>query len=202
MIKLKEPDNRRNRVLTHKEENALHKAALMDSNPYSWLFIQIGLSTGLRHSEILFARFDGFDPVRRRLRVRVKGGRIREQPLSTKITHVLVREREMTDDPEAWVFPSIRSASGHIEDMKTAFRRCVVRAGLEPSEIVPHTMRHTAITNLAATGADIPTIQEFSGHLNLKMVMRYAHARDRRVVFHIWGFSDWKEAGYPVETVQ
>jgi len=181
MIKLKEPDNRRNRVLTHDEEDALLKAASMDSNPYSWLFIQIGLSTGLRHSEILFARFDGFDHVRRRLRVRVKGGRIREQPLSTKITHVLLREREMTDDPEAWVFPSNRSASGHIEDMKTAFRRCVVRAGLEPSEIVPHTMRHTAITNLAATGADIPTIQEFSGHLNLKMVMRYAHARDRRV---------------------
>ena len=42
-------------------------------------------------------------------------------------------------------------------------------------------MRHTAITNLAATGADIPTIQEFSGHLNLKMVMRYARAQDWRV---------------------
>ena len=181
MIKLKEPDNRRNRVLTHEEEDALLKAALMDTNPYSWLFIKIGLSTGLRHSEILFARFDGFDPARRRLRVRVKGGRIREQPLSMKITQVLVGECGMTDDPEGWVFPSNRSASGHIEDMKTAFRRCVVRAGLDPTEVVPHTMRHTAITNLAATGADIPTIQEFSGHLNLKMVMRYAHARDRRV---------------------
>ena len=60
-------------------------------------------------------------------------------------------------------------------------RRCVIRAGLDPKEIVPHTMRHTAITNMAATGADIPTIQEFSGHLNYKMVLRYAHARDRRV---------------------
>ena len=42
-------------------------------------------------------------------------------------------------------------------------------------------MRHTAVSNLAAAGADIPTIQAFSGHLNLKMVMRYAHARDQRV---------------------
>ena len=56
-----------------------------------------------------------------------------------------------------------------------------IRAGLDPREVIPHTMRHTAVTNLAATGADIPTIQVFSGHLNLKMVMRYAHARDRRV---------------------
>jgi integrase len=42
-------------------------------------------------------------------------------------------------------------------------------------------MRHTAITNLAATGADVRTIQEFSGHRSLPMVMRYTHARDRLV---------------------
>ena len=74
VIKLKEPDNRRNRVLSHEEESAVLCSALNDSNPYSWLFVRVGLSTGLRHSEILSARFDGFDPLRRRLRVRVKGG--------------------------------------------------------------------------------------------------------------------------------
>jgi integrase len=181
MIKLKEPDNRRNRVLSHEEEAALLDAGLKDGNPYSWLFIKVGLSTGLRHSEVLSARFDGFDPRRRRLRVRVKGGRLRGQPLSSELTQVLLREREMAEDPEDWIFPSAKSASGHIEDMKTAFRRCVIRAGLDPGEVIPHTMRHTAVSNLAATGADIPTIQEFSGHLSLKMVMRYAHAQDKRV---------------------
>jgi integrase len=101
--------------------------------------------------------------------------------LSSGLAEILTREREMAEDPDGWLFPSPKSASGHIEDMKTAFRRCVVRAGLDPSGVIPHTMRHTAISNLAATGADIPTIQAFSGHLSLKMVMRYAHARDRRV---------------------
>ena len=65
--------------------------------------------------------------------------------------------------------------------MKKAFRRCVVRAGLDPTEIIPHTMRHTAITNMAETGADVRTIQEFSGHQSFEMVMRYTHARDQRV---------------------
>jgi integrase len=181
MTKLKEPDNRRSRVLTHDEERLLLEAALQDSNTYSWLFVKIGLSTGLRHSEILSARFDGLDDRRRRLRVRVKGDRIREQPLSGKLVEILNREREMAEDPDGWIFPSPKSASGHIEDMKTTFKRCLLRAGLSPKEVVPHTMRHTAITNLAETGADIPTIQEFSGHLSLKMVMRYTHARDRRV---------------------
>ena len=172
MIKLKEPDNRRSRVLAHEEENALLEAALNDSNSYSWLFVKVGLSSSLRHGEILSARFDGFDTSRRRLRVRVKGGRIREQPLSSDLTRILEHEREMAEDPDGWIFPSPKSTSGHIEDMKTAFRRCAARAGLNPTDVIPHTMRHTAITNLAATGADIPTIQEFSGHLSLKMVMR------------------------------
>lgn len=181
MIKLKEPDNRRTRVLTHDEERLLLDAALQDSNTYLWLFVKIGLSTGLRHSEILSARFDGLDARRRRLRVRVKGDRVREQPLSSELVEILKHEREMAENPDGWVFPNPKAASGHIEDMKTTFKRCLIRAGLSPKEIVPHTMRHTAITNLAETGADIPTIQEFSGHLSLKMVMRYTHARDRRV---------------------
>jgi integrase len=42
-------------------------------------------------------------------------------------------------------------------------------------------MRHTAITRLAATGTDIKTIQEFSGHESLTMVLRYAHAQDRAI---------------------
>jgi integrase len=42
-------------------------------------------------------------------------------------------------------------------------------------------MRHTAITRLAETGAGITTIQEFSGHESLEMVLRYTHAQDRAV---------------------
>ncbi len=49
MIKLKQPDNRRNRVLEPHEEAALLDAALRDSNTYSCLFIRVGLSTSLRH---------------------------------------------------------------------------------------------------------------------------------------------------------
>ena len=59
-------------------------------------------------------------------------------------------------------------------------------------------MRHTAITNLAATGADIPTIQEFSGHLSLTMVMRYAHAQDRRVDLAI---DEMEQANTKVEQI-
>ncbi len=181
MIELKRADDHRERVLSVAEEGALLDAALVDSNSYIWLFIKIGLDTSLRHSEILAARFDRLDPQGKRLRVQVKGGKWRKQPLSKEITQILLRERDMAQDPEGWIFPSPNSASGHIDRMKKAFRRCVIRAGLDPSEVVPHTMRHTAITNMAETGADVKSIQEFSGHETLEMVFRYTHARDLRV---------------------
>jgi integrase len=61
------------------------------------------------------------------------------------------------------------------------FARCVRAAGMNDAVVVPHTMRHTAITRLAAMGARIKTIQEFSGHESLAMVLRYAHAQDHVV---------------------
>ena len=181
MPKLGQVDNRREYVLTSKGEAALIDAALNDSNAYAWLFIKMGLSTSLRHSEILSARFDMFDEHRRRLRVRVKGGNWREQPLSREMTEILIGERDMAADPKGWIFPNSGAASGHFDSMKKPFRRCVIRAGLDPKRVIPHTMRHSAITAFAETGADARTIQSFSGHETLDMIHRYTHSRDNRV---------------------
>jgi len=180
-IELRKEHNTRDYVISEDEEQLLLEAALRDGNPYIWLFIKLGLATSLRHSEILRARFDNFDPERRRLRVHVKGGRWRRQPLTRSITEILVREEKMAKDPKGWIFPSLRAESGHIESMNGAFGRCVKAARMNPVVVVPHIMRHTAITRLATTGADIKTIQEFSGHESLTMVLRYAHAQDRAV---------------------
>jgi integrase len=180
-IEIQKEHNARDYVISEPEEHLLLEAALHDSNPYIWLFIKLGLATSLRHSEILRTRFDNFDPERRRLRVQVKGGRWRRQPLPRSITAILVKESEMARDPRGWIFPSSRAKSGHVESMNVAFARCVKAAGMNPVVVVPHIMRHTAITRLAATGTDIKTIQEFSGHESLTMVLRYAHAQDRAI---------------------
>ncbi len=181
MVKLDAERNRRTYVISENEEQRLLDAALADSNSYIWLFIKLGLATGLRHSEMLAARFDKFDSARRRLRVKTKGSRWRNQPLTRGITAILQRERDMAENTGGWIFPSKRTRSGHVESMDEPFARCVAKAGMDSRVVTPHTMRHTAITRLAETGADIVTIQEFSGHETVAMVMRYAHAQDRAV---------------------
>ncbi len=180
-VKIPRERTRRTFVLSPTEETALLEAALQDSSSYVWLFVKLALATSLRHSEMLGARFEHFDSHRRRLRVRVKGGKWRDQPLTRGITIILDRERKMAADPEGWIFPNPGSATGHTDRMVKAFRRCVVRANLDPPVVTPHILRHTAITRLVAAGADVKTVQEFSGHESIEMVMRYTHRQDRAI---------------------
>jgi integrase len=42
-------------------------------------------------------------------------------------------------------------------------------------------MRHTAITKLVKSGADLPTIQKISGHRTLAMVLRYTHVHGQPI---------------------
>ena len=131
MVKLDPERNRRTYVISDNEEQRFLDAALEDSNCYIWLFIKLGLATGLRHSEMLAARFDNFDLARRRLRVKTKGSRWRNQPLTRRITTILQRERDMAEDSDGWIFPSKRTRSGHIESMDEPFARCVTKAGMD-----------------------------------------------------------------------
>lgn len=181
MVRIGRLNNRREFIFSASEETALLEAASQDGNPYIWLFIKVGLATSLRHSELLSVRFLDLDTQRRRLRVRAKGGELRDQPLTQEITEILVDQQKMADEDRGWIFPNPASQSGHFESMKKPFRRCVLRAGLDPTRATPHTMRHTAITNFAETGAGARTIQRFSGHKSEEMLFRYTHAREERV---------------------
>ena len=58
---------------------------------------------------------------------------------------------------------------------RTPFRRVAAAAGLDPDQILRHTLRHTAITHLVQAGVDLPTVKRISGHKTLAMVERYAH---------------------------
>ena len=60
-------------------------------------------------------------------------------------------------------------------DIRKPFVRSVLAAGLDPTQVVRHTLRHTAITHLVQAGVDLPTVKRISGHKTLAMVERYAH---------------------------
>jgi integrase len=171
-------------ALTDEQCEALLTTAVQDEDPDCWLFVAFGLNTAMRHSEILRARFDQLDLHRNRLFVPDAKAGQREQPITPELADILRTEKEMRDDREGWIFPSPRpnaSGTGHRHRMDKPFRRAVVAAGLDPDQITPHAMRHTAITRLVQDGIDLPTIQRISGHKSLAMVLRYTHVHGRHI---------------------
>jgi len=171
-------------VLSDKEADALLRAAIADQDPYLWLFVMFGLNTAMRHAEILTARFDQLDIENLRLFIPEAKSGSRAQPITPELAEVLVKEREMANDPNGWIFPSLRrglSRLGHRTHLGRPFQRAVIRAGLDSRKVTPHVMRHTAITNLVQSGVDLPTIQQISGHKTLAMVLRYTHVHGRHI---------------------
>ncbi len=67
-------------------------------------------------------------------------------------------------------------------NIEKQFRRVVTRAGLDPKEVVRHTLRHTAITHLVQAGVDLSTMQRISGHKTLQMVVRYSHQNGEHII--------------------
>ncbi|WP_241656621.1 tyrosine-type recombinase/integrase [Sphingomonas oligophenolica] len=153
-------------VLTDKQSTALMRGAEGDQDGRLWLFVAFGLNAAMRHREILAVRYDQIDFASRRIFIpEAKAGQ-REQPITKALADALERQRAMEADPDGWVFPAIiekQAKKEHRTNMARPFLRAVVRAGLDPDKVTPHTMRHTAITRLVKAGTDLPTIQRISG---------------------------------------
>ena len=93
------------------------------------------------------------------LLVRGKGDKERLVPLGVPARQALdaylaVRDRHLADGaPSRWLFPS-RGASGHLTRHRLAqmLKAMAQAAGIEPSRVSPHALRHAFASHLLATG--------------------------------------------------
>jgi integrase len=161
--------------LTAGQADALLEAAKADQSRQIYPFILIGLRTGMRKSEILSIRRDHVDLAANSIYVPHAKAGARAQPISPDLADFLAGYIETLPPGSLWLFPSVGSRYGHTVDIRKAFVRSVIAAGLDPKQVVRHTLRHTAITHLVQAGVDLPTVKRISGHKTLAMVERYAH---------------------------
>jgi integrase len=161
--------------LTIDQIKRLLEAAKQDQNPQVYPFIMIGLETSMRRMEILSIRREHVDIQRRVIYIPQAKAGAREQPITAHLASFLEKFIAVLPAGTPWLFPSLAAQGGHTVDIRKSFRRAVVAAGLDPDEVVRHTLRHTAITHLVQAGMDLPTVKRISGHKTLSMVERYAH---------------------------
>ena len=161
--------------LSVQQADALLEASKADQSRQIYPFILIGLRTGMRKSEILSIRREHVDLGALRIYVPHAKAGARTQPISPDLAAFLADYMETLPPGAEWLFTSPGARQGHTIDIRKPFVRCVIAAGLDPKQVVRHTLRHTAITHLVQAGVDLPTVKRISGHKTLAMVERYAH---------------------------
>lgn len=150
-------------------------------------------ATGMRVSELVTLPVSAARGDPRMLLVRGKGGKERLVPLSPPardavVAHITARDaqedldRKKGKPASPFLFPS-RGKSGHLT--RHAFfaliKRLSVEAGVDPSKVTPHTLRHAFATHLLAGGADLRAIQTMLGHADISTTEIYTHVVDERL---------------------
>ncbi len=103
----------------------------------------------------------------------IKNNDIRVFPIPDQLYAFLQSKRGLSNDKE-YVFPSKNPSKRYPYSMiRKAFQAVLKQLGLE--DVVFHSLRHTAASHLAMSGATQGELMEVLGHRSPIMTRRYAH---------------------------
>ena len=125
--------------------------------------------------------------------IKGKGGKERLVPLTQPALELIadwlsVRIESLPKTIEAkkrangFLFPS-RGKTGHItrEMFALDLKDLAIKAGLPPSKLSPHVLRHAFATHLLSRGADLRSVQTLLGHSDISTTQIYTHILDDRL---------------------
>lgn len=137
--------------------------------------------SGLRATELVSLTLDMVPRDAPLLHITGKGGQQRMVPVGTRARHALSRWLALRPKGTRFVFPS---RTGHISRVRLfqLLRALAGRAGLPPSAVSPHVLRHAFATHLLEGGADLRVLQMLLGHADIATTQIYTHVDSARLV--------------------
>lgn len=181
------------RLLSHEEvERFLAQAEdeARDDSPMAvrlLTLLELLYGSGLRATELVSLPLNAVPRDAPFLYITGKGGQQRMVPVSTRAAQVLRRWlalRIARDGVEAkFLFPS-RGEKGHLTRIRLfqLLRELAARAGLDPTRVSPHVLRHAFATHLLEGGADLRVLQMLLGHADIATTQIYTHVDAARLV--------------------
>lgn len=151
-------------------------------------------ATGMRVSELVGLPVAAARGDPRMLLVTGKGGKERMVPLSAPARQALgdwlairdaaeeLARRERGTPPGRHLFPA-RGRAGHMtrQAFHGLLKEIAIAAGITPSRVTPHVLRHAFATHLLAGGADLRAIQTMLGHADISTTEIYTHVLEDRL---------------------
>lgn len=151
--------------------------------------LEVLYATGLRVSELVALPVTVARRDERFFIVRGKGGKDRMVPLSPKARRAMAawlawRDARAGLAQSPFLFPSGSAADGHLPRQVFArdLKALAARAGLKPSAVSPHVLRHAFASHLLQNGADLRAVQQLLGHADISTTQIYTHVLEERLV--------------------
>lgn len=157
---------------TFREDNLLE---LRDKTMFEFLY-----SSGLRISEACSLLLTDIDRENQILTVKGKGGRERLVPYGEIAAHLLsdyidrARAEILNQYESDFVFVSKKGGALSRKSAWRLLKRYMKRAGIGRN-ITPHTLRHSFATHLLQNNADLRSVQELLGHMDIATTQIYTH---------------------------
>lgn len=161
------------------------------------LLLELLYATGMRVSELVSLPVKVLRQEGRFLMIRGKGNKDRMVLLSRTAIEAMekyeaarkalasekgkaAKKAEATDSP--WLFPS-NSKEGYLPRQVFArdLKDIAIRAGLAPSAVSPHVLRHAFASHLLQNGADLRAVQKLLGHSDISTTQIYTHVLEERL---------------------
>lgn len=182
--------NHRVRELSPVEEEAASKLLLKWGKLDHLDMFYVLLHTGMRFSECQGLEKRDLNFNNRLVKLwRTKGDKPRSIPMTNVVQTILKRRTKGLQDTDkvfgyshSWfrtVWDQVRSAL-HLEDDK---------------QFVPHVLRHTFCSRLAAQGRSAPEIQVLAGHASLSVTQKYIHMDGQDLAHVIAGLDPSMQGG-------
>lgn len=172
--------------------------------------LEVLYSGGLRVSELVSLPLaaiqeieeNGVKTLRNYLIVKGKGNKERIAALNksaiSKLMEYLEMRQKMGQEKSKWLFVgTVRSSkkSGEIKDrgelisdahltrqrLHQMLKELAIKAGIDPSRVHPHVIRHSFATHLLNNGVDLRVLQELLGHSNISTTEIYTHILDSKL---------------------
>ena len=173
--------------------------------------LEILYASGLRVTELVslpvseiheITNEKGEKTLRNYLIVKGKGNKERIAPLNKAALRMLIEYLEMRkklrQDSSKWLFVGMVRSSKKQGEVKERMwqkkdthitrqrfhqmlKELAIKAGLDPSRIHPHVIRHSFATHLLNSGVDLRILQELLGHSDISTTEIYTHILDSKL---------------------
>jgi integrase/recombinase XerD len=149
--------------------------------------LEVLYATGLRVSELMALPLSAARKDARVIVVRGKGNKERLIPLNDAAKRAMQAYLNLLagsgrDAQSKWLFPSF-GESGHLTRQHFAreLKGLAGAAGLRPTQLSPHVLRHAFASHLLHNGADLRVVQTLLGHADISTTQIYTHVLEERL---------------------